>query len=79
MEHCAEGPTVKDSADHFILYKGVAVCVCMCVSMVMCICTSLLITVSSHRDDSGAGVHESLFSLSLLHCSGTAIVLGFYD
>lgn len=41
------------------------------------ICTSLLITASSHHDDGGAGVHEIVFSLSLVHCSGTAIVLGF--
>ena len=50
MEHCAEGPTVEDSAGHFILCKGVAVC----------ICTSPLITVWSHHDDGGAGVHEAL-------------------
>lgn len=77
MEHCAEGPTVKDSAGHFILCKGVAVC--MHVLMVMSIRTSLLITASSHHDDGRAGVHEALFSLSSVHCSGTAIVLGFYD
>lgn len=51
----------------------------MHVLMVMPICTSLLITASSHHDDGGAGVHEALFSLSLVHCSGTAIVLAFYD
>lgn len=70
---------MKDSVDHFILFKGVAVCVCMYVFMVMCSCTLLLITVSSHHDDGGAGVHKALFSLSVQYCSGTAIVLGFYD
>lgn len=79
MEHCAEGPTVKVSAGHFILCKGVAVCDCMHVFMVMSICLSLLITVSSHHVDGGAGVHDALFSLSLVHCSGTAIVFGFHD
>lgn len=80
MEHCAEGPTVKDSVGHFTLCKGVAVCIRTHVFVVMCICPLLLITSSSHHDDDdgGAGVHEALFSLSLVDCSGTAIVLGFH-
>lgn len=46
---------MEDLAGHFILCKGAAVCVC---THVICNCTSLLITVCSHHDDSGAGVHE---------------------
>lgn len=60
---------------HFILCKGVAV---LHVLATMRICTSLLMTVSSNHDDGGAGVHEALFSLSLVHCSGAAIVLVFF-
>lgn len=47
VEHRAEGPTVKDSAGHFILRKGAAACA----FAVMCIRDSLLITVASHHDD----------------------------
>ena len=81
MEHCAEGPTAKDSVGHFILCKGVAVCICTHVFMVMCICTSLLITVSGQDDDDdgGAGGHEALLSLSLVYFCGAAIILGFPD
>lgn len=78
MGRWAEGPTVKDSVGHFILCEGVS-CVCVCVHVllsVMCICTSLLITVSSHHDDGEAGVHKHCPLLLLVHCSGTAVVLG---
>ena len=61
---------------HFILCKGVAV---LRVFAAMCICTSRLMTVSSSHDDGEAGVHEALFPLSLVHCSGAAIVLVFFS
>lgn len=84
MERRAERPTVKDSEGHFALRMlRVSVAGCLLwmsihVLMEMCVCTSLLITISSHHGDGGAGVRKALFSLSLVHSSGAAIVLGLY-
>lgn len=80
VEHCAEGPTVKDAVGHFIFCKGVAMWVCAHVFLpVMCTCTSLLITVFSHHDDGEAGVNKYCSLLLLVHCSGSAIIFGLCD
>lgn len=61
---------MEDLVGHFILCKSVTVCICVCMHTV-CNCTSLLISVCVCSHHGGAGV------FSLVHCNGTAIVLGF--